>query len=220
MLVNLQELKFSDPRGFLVIEGVNGAGKGTLIDGIKKYFKDISLEAVFTREPGSGELGKSVRSILLGAGEELNPLTELFLFSADRAEHVSKTIRPALDRNCPVISDRYFYSTNAFQGYGRGLNLDLLSELNQIATQGVLPDLVILLDIAPEIGLNRNKFGQKAQDNFEKPDFEFHNRIRTGFLEQARNRTEQFLVIDANDTAENVFAQAKQAIDLWLKSIS
>lgn len=220
MLVNLADLKFENPAGFLVIDGVNGAGKGTLINAIKEYLESKKTKALFTREPGgSGDFGKSIRNILLSSDEAIDPLAEAFLFVADRAQHVSKVIKPALAGKMPVISDRYYYSTVAFQGYGRERDLNLLKSLNETAIQGIRPDLVILLDLDPQIGLSRNISGQKEQDNFEKPDLDFHNRIRQGFLEQAQNNPEKFLLINAEQNAAGVFNEAKKAIDLWLKAL-
>ena len=218
MLLDSQSLRSNTPSGFLVIDGVNGAGKSTLILKIKEYLIKQGKEVVTTREPGATTLGKQLRSLLLeNEQEKICHKAETFLFAADRAEHVQKTIKPALAAGKIVISDRYYYSTVAFQGYGRGLDIKELQIINQLAIEEVLPDLVILLDLQPEEGLKRtikrSSTGDTSKDSFENEDLSFHSRIREGFLEIARNAKEPFFVINARQTEEEVFQQARSLID-------
>ena len=215
MIVDIEKLSFSKPRGFIVFDGVNGAGKSTLINSVIQYLKENKVEFLSTREPGGSKLGKDLRKIILECEEKHDPLAEVFLFAADRSEHVKKTILPALKQNKVVISDRYYYSTVAFQGYGRGLNTDLMYKINQIAIDGIFLDLVIILDLSPEEVLKRAKLRDgngDCKDCFEKEELDFHHRLRNGFLEIAKNYPEKFLVIDASLTKEEVAKIAITAI--------
>ena len=212
MRVDIRNLKIPKARGFIVIEGLNGAGKSTLQNSLKRYFEAIGRQAVLTREPGATELGRELRALLLeGKAGKISPRAELLLFAADRAEHVEKVIRPALAEGKVVISDRYFYSTSAFQGDGRGLDRSIIAALNELAIDSLLPDLVILLDIDPALGLSRNK--SRSGDSFEQEELAFHQRIRAGFLKLADERPEPFVVIDGTRSAEQVAAEAQKALD-------
>lgn len=208
--------KIRNPR-FIVLEGVNGAGKTTLQSRLAKYLRDRGENVICTREPGGTELGKGVRSLVLGSGRgNVVDRAELFLFAADRAQHVEEVIRPAIKSGKIVISDRYFYSTLAFQGHGRGINPDLIWNINKIAVDGLLPDLVLVLDLDPRTGLERNKkdAGSKdGPDSFEEEELSFHTRIRNGFLEVAKSRQESFIIIDANGSADSVWTSVKKICD-------
>jgi dTMP kinase len=202
---------------FITLEGVEGAGKTTLQNRLAGLIKDRGYEVVITREPGATEIGKAIRELLLDPrNSSLSPTAELMLFAADRAQHVTEIIKPALDRGAVVICDRYIHSTLAYQGYGRGLNIDLLHQLNQQATNGVTPDLVLLLDLDPKIGLSRASKrvdacnGQDSDPNsgwtrFEAQELEFHQRIRNGFLELANQPNSNFHVVDADQDADSLF---------------
>lgn len=215
MLINPEQVK--SPR-FIVLEGVNGAGKTTLQRRMAEYLESHGLKAVCTREPGGTEIGKGIRSLVLGSGKgKICDRGEMFLFAADRSQHVEEVIRPAIKAGQVVICDRYFYSTLAFQGYGRGISTDLIWDINKIAVDGVLPDLILVLDLDPQTGLNRNKKGSDGKDGpdaFEEEELAFHTRIRAGFLEIAKKRPEKFIVLDANGTPDDVWNAAKRAIDI------
>ena len=222
MLITPATSNFSNPKGFLVLEGVNGAGKSTLLRSIEALAKDRGHPPIVTREPGATPLGSVLRSLVLEekAGKPC-PTAEIFLFAADRAEHVAKVIEPAIKSKKVVLSDRYFYSTYAFQGYGRGLNLKELEAVTDIAIRGVHPDLVILLDLDPAAGLARTKSRQKESgtDAFEKEELAFHTRLREGFLTIAKNSLTPFLVVDATLSPDEVFAFVKPVIEKWLAAL-
>lgn len=208
-------------QGFLVIEGVNGAGKTTLQSKIAEFATSQGRSVVTTREPGGTALGSKIRELSCGArvGVPICPLSEALLFSVDRAQHVHELIRPALKNRKLVVSDRYHYSTLAFQGYGRGFDLKTLENLCHLAIQDMLPDLVILLDLDPALGLRRNleTAGKgAAADSFEREDLTFHERLRKGFLNLAESCPEPFLVIDAAQSADAVWETAKPAIAAWV----
>jgi dTMP kinase len=220
VIIDPSTFRFDRPRGFLALEGVNGAGKSTLQTLIANFLKALNRTVVTTREPGATELGKHLRKILLEDSHgQLGPLTEVFLFAADRAQHVSQIIKPSLESGSVVITDRYFYSTMAFQGYGRGLSVPLLEQINHTAIDGLFPDLTFLLDLEPAEGLKRTKGRNQGDDSFEKENLAFHQRLRSGFMEIAKTCKQPFVVLNAAKSADDVFAQAKPALELWLKSL-
>lgn len=223
MIVEAEEVVFSKPKGFIVLEGPNGAGKSTVAQVLKKQAEDAGKKVRLTFEPGNTPIGKSIRQIVLGqnsAETKLTSLTELLLFSADRNLHVEQLIKPALESEQLVICDRYFYSTLAFQGYGRGIDLKQIEQMSELATTGLKPDVVILLDLPAEIGLQRTRTrNSEAADSFEAEEIAFHNRLRNGFLEIASNRPEPFVVLDASQDQQLVCQQAQQIMTKLLGSL-
>jgi len=141
---------------FIVLEGVEGSGKSTQSQLLSQKLSSEGISNLLVREPGGTDTGEKIRALIL-EGYELNPLTELFLFSAARSELIQNEIIPALDSNTVVVCDRYIYSSIAYQGYAKGLNLDTVGEVNSIATSRISPDLVFLLDINPEVSFERKK---------------------------------------------------------------
>ncbi len=178
---------------FITFEGGEGCGKSTQARALARRLLEMGIPAILTHEPGGTPLGNDLRRWLKGEGE-IDPLTELLLFNASRAHLVSQVIRPALDGGSIVICDRFYHSTIAYQGYGRGLDLDLIETLNDIATQGLRPDLIVLLDIAAEEGLKR----KKLRDRFEREEIAFHQRVRQGYLEMAKKDPGRWLVVDGS----------------------
>ncbi len=189
---------------FVTFEGPEGGGKSTLIRGLAEALRSEGLDVLVTREPGAGEIGKSIREILLH-GEQLDPKAELFLFLADRAQHVAAVIRPSLDKGVCVLCDRHADSTIVYQGYGRGLDLDLLRAWNQFATGGLTPDVTFLLDLDPSLGLGRIA----SKDRLDSEPVEFHNMVRAGFLAEAKLAPERWIVLDAGMPPEDVLQQAR-----------
>ena len=213
MIIDPKDFSFTAPGRFIVIDGVNGAGKTTLGERLRGDLTERGLTCITTREPGATQLGRNIREIVLTADYSVSSVSELLLFAADRAQHVAQVIEPALNEDTVVISDRYTYSSLAFQGYGRGMNLETIRTLNEIATGGLAPDLVILLDLDPLVGLQRaDARNDTSSDNFEKEALDFHTRLREGFLEIARESNEPFLIIDAAQSAELVFAEARAVV--------
>ena len=185
------------PGIFITFEGPEGAGKSTQARRLVASLEAAGHAVLSTREPGGTPLGDRVRQIvLLEPDLEIAPVAEFLLYSASRAQIVRDVIRPALDDNKVVIVDRYSDSTLAYQGYGRGLNLDFLREVTWEATGGLRPHITVLLDLDPEIGLRRAA-QTGALDRLESADLGFHRRVRTGFLELAHLEPERFLIVDA-----------------------
>jgi dTMP kinase len=193
---------------FVTLEGPEGAGKSTVLRALASRVEAIGLEVVVTREPGSGRIGAHIRELLL-MGEPMEARTELFLFLADRTEHLSRVVRPALARGAMVLCDRYADSTIVYQGYGRGLDRDHLVELNAFATDGHRPDLTLLLDLDPVVGLAR----LAERDRLDREPIAFHRRVREGFLAEAARDEDRWRVIDAERPLDEVVERAWHALE-------
>lgn len=204
---------------FLTLEGVEGSGKSTLQNALAERLEAAGLVVLRTREPGGCALGAQVRPLLLNAGQTLTDRAELFLFLADRAQHVADTVRPALEAGSWVLCDRYADSTIAYQGYGRGMDVAELQHLNDFATGGLWPDLTLLLDLPPEMGLARAMRRNAAtglsvaEGRFEAETLAFHQRIRQGFLDRARLYPDRFRVLDAALPPDRLIALALAALE-------
>ena len=200
---------------FVAFEGVEGAGKGTQIRLAKEWLESEGVDVLVTREPGGTEVGERLRDLLLSNDTgHIEPRTEALLFAASRSQHVASVIRPALSEGKVVICDRYVDSSLAYQGWGRGLGeLDVLT-LNVWATQGLFPDLVILLHLEPEAGLLRSP---EEPDRIEMESGDFHAKVADAYLKIAEEHPERFVVIDASDTPENVHKQVVEVLRRVLK---
>ena len=206
---------------FVTFEGGDGTGKTTQIRALESYLSSRGRACLVTREPGGTELGAMLRRVLLEAGDALIvPSSELFLYLADRAQHVSEVIRPALAAGKIVLCDRFTDSTLAYQGYGRGLDLALLRQFNSLADAGTRPDMTLLLDCPIAVGLGRtaNRQAQSdsdaaKEDRFEREQLEFHEKVRAGFLDLARQEPERFRVIDGLQPAVQVSLAIGKIID-------
>ena len=180
---------------FVTLEGGEGAGKTTLQRALAGKLRDAGWQVVETREPGGTELGKRLRRELL-EGDRIDPLAELFLYAADRAQHVAALIHPALVEQKVVLCDRFSDSTTAYQGFGRQLDRALIEELNSVAQQGIRPDLTLWLDLPVKQGLAR--IGDRgAQDRLELEDLRFHERVRDGFRWLAQAEPDRIIRVDA-----------------------
>jgi dTMP kinase len=188
----------------ITLEGIEGSGKTTQIMYMAQYFRDNDLDCVITKEPGGTGIGEKIRAILLNPGNHaMNFLTELLLYAADRAQHINETIIPLLAAEKIVICDRFHDSTTVYQGFARGLDMDLVGQLNQLVMGDLLPDVTFLLDLPPEIGLKRawrqidNGSRDKAETRFENEKLQFHEKVRNGYLTLARQEPGRFVVVDA-----------------------
>jgi dTMP kinase len=205
---------------FITFEGGDGSGKTTQLKALESHLRARGKSCLSTREPGGTSLGDLIRQVLLEVGKQpITSPTELFLYLADRAQHIHEVIIPALERGKIVLCDRHTDSTLAYQGYGRGIDLGLLRSLNDIASQGIKPDLTLLFDCPAEIGLSRTAQRQsqtasgRNEDRFEREKIEFHERVRAGFLELARAEPHRFRIIDAARSSEEVGQEIKNIID-------
>ncbi|MDY0274702.1 MAG: dTMP kinase [Desulfomicrobium sp.] len=198
---------------FITFEGMEGCGKSTQVNKLVEHFIRLGHDVLQTLEPGGSKLGQDLRRILLDPkNSDLASTSELFLYLADRAQHLATTIRPALENGRLIICDRFADSTIVYQGYGRGLDIKVLHQFNEVAVQGHWPDLTILLDVDPRVGLgralNRNKRQQVAdtQGRFEAEHLAFHTRVRDGYLSWATLNRKRFAVIDGSQDPDTVFS--------------
>ncbi len=209
----------------ITFEGIDGAGKSTQVVKLKRHLQEIGREVLTLREPGGTEVAENIRELLLQSKHEIVPVAELLLFAASRAELVQKVILPALEQGIVVILDRFSDSTTAYQGYGRGLSLELLDEVNRIATFGLRPDLTFYLDITPEDALIR-KFSEKSiplafdsgeLDRMESSGLDFYDRVRDGYLALHDSQKERIMLIDALLSPASIHDLIVRRLDL-LKS--
>ena len=200
---------------FIVIEGIDGCGKTTQINELSKWLPKSGLikkgsKLITTREPGGSQLGKKLRSLILDNNEKIKPcsLAELLLYSADRAEHVSKIIAPALKNDDWVISDRFTDSTLAYQGYGRNINLEIIKNIESIVCQGQCPDLTFFLEISPEESIMRRK--NEIPDRIESEGIKFLEKVNKGFKLIAKEKNWE--VISATQNIQNISNQIKETL--------
>ena len=205
---------------FIVFEGIDGSGKTTQINQLSKWLISTDLipennKLVITREPGGTKLGKSIRSLLLDTsiGKSPDSITELLLYAADRSQHVNEIIRPTLDQGDWVISDRFCGSTLAYQGYGRKLDINVIKDLEAIATQGIAPDITFLLDIPIEESIRRRR--NRKDDRIEKEGREFLSNVSLGF--QALSEDSNWKKISAIDSKEKIISEIKSEIKKLIK---
>jgi len=179
---------------FITFEGIDGCGKSTQLRLLADKLTARGLPVISTREPGGTPLGKKLRAALLDVSEQVDPLTELLVFAADRAQHVRMHLRPALDQNQVVLSDRYADATVAYQGAGRGFDPKLISEIVELATGGLKPDLTLLFDLSvPESSVRtRRRVARKRTDRLDIEAAEFHTRVRDAYLEIAKREPDRF----------------------------
>lgn len=195
---------------FITFEGADGCGKTTQIELLNKYLQEKGMKTLLTREPGSKGLGVKLREILLNYDGEVSPTAESFLFLADRAQHIDCIIKPAVRQGTIVLCDRHTDSTVAYQGYGRGLDIEQIHSLNKIATGGMKPDLTIVFDIDVETSMSR--VGNN-KDRMESAGIEFFNRVRNGYLEIAKIEPERVKIINSSDTIENIHKKVVELIE-------
>lgn len=195
----------SGTRGvFIAFEGGEGAGKSSRARALASRLRAAGHDVMLTHEPGDSRIGPQVRAILLDVAHAgLDPRAEALLYAADRAEHVSTVIQPALDRGAVVVTDRYIDSSIAYQGIARGLGAQTIAELSRFATGGLRPDLTIVLDVSPALGRSRL---QGTADRLESEADEFHARVRSAYLELAAADPQRYLVVDATLPTEHVDA--------------
>jgi dTMP kinase len=195
---------------FITFEGIDGCGKSTQLRLLASELRVRGVQVITTREPGGTPLGQKLRAALLDVQEQVDPLTELLVFAADRAQHVRKHLMPALGANQIVLSDRYADATVAYQGAGRGFEPKLIQEIVELATGGLKPDLTLLFDlsVAESAVRTRRRLESKRTDRLDIEDAEFHTRVRNAYVDMAKAAPDRFRIIDArgsvNETHETV----------------
>ena len=211
---------------FITFEGIDGSGKSTQLRLLGNFLRANGCDALITREPGGTTLGLRLRAALLDAMEEVDPLTELLVFAADRAQHVRRMLRPALEAGRVVISDRYADATVAYQGAGRGFSTELITQIVQLATEGLKPDLTLLFDVSIEESTNRTTrrstsrgaSGKAPRDRLDIEHADFHTRVRYAYLQIALAEPERVKLIYTSGPVEHTHERVKEIIVPYLQS--
>ena len=200
---------------FITFEGIDGSGKSTQLRLLASYLRSRGCNVILTREPGGTPVGNRLRAALLDAHEEVDPLTELLVFAADRAQHVRRVLRPAIEHGQLIFSDRYADATAAYQGAGRGFSPELISEIIALATEGLKPDLTVLFDLTIEESNSRTRRrgdGKHKGDRLDSESADFHARVRKEYLRLAAAEPERIKVIQSTQAVEQTHELVKQLI--------
>ena len=204
---------------FISFEGIEGSGKTTNLDNAVRFLRDKGLDCVVTREPGGTRIGKKIRAILLDPSSKgIDPITELLLYTADRSQHINEVISPLLSAGKTVVCDRYYDATVVYQGYARGLNTALILQLHRLLFDNLKPDLTLLLDLPPEVGLSRawqqidEGDRNRVEIRFEEETLSFHEKVRDGYLEMARLEPERYRIIDASKEPDQVRKEIERTL--------
>jgi dTMP kinase len=206
---------------FITFEGIDGSGKSTQLRLLANFLKQAGCEVLLTREPGGTPVGNRLRAALLDAHEEVDPLTELLVFAADRAQHVRRVLRPALAAGQIIFSDRYADATRAYQGAGRGFSPELIAEIIQLATEGLKPDLTVLFDLSIEDSTARTQRrgnGTQRGDRLDAENDDFHRRVRDAYLHLANTEPERIKIVTTNQPLEATHERVKEIVVPFLKS--
>jgi dTMP kinase len=204
---------------FISLEGIEGSGKSTQARLLKEFLVANGIDVVQTAEPGGTRTGEQIRGILLEPGNHMDPMTELLLYYASRAQHIREVIAPALEAGRVVITDRFSDSTVAYQGYARGLDMEVIETLERIVTGQWRPSLTIVLDLDAEEGIRRNRKAGK-EDRFELEEMEFHRKVRNGFLKIAEQDRERVKVVDASGALEEVQNMVREIVQDHLVTVA
>ena len=209
---------------FITFEGIDGSGKSTQLRLLANFLRAQKCEVLTTREPGGTPVGLKLRAALLDAQEEVDPLTELLVFAADRAQHVRRVLRPAIAAGQVVLSDRYADATVAYQGAGRGFSSELISRIVALATEGLKPDLTLLFDLpVAESGArtrrrSEGKHKSETADRLDAENAEFHSRVRTAYLDLAAEQPERFRIVESGGSVDDTQNKVKQIVIPFLES--
>lgn len=203
---------------FITLEGPDGSGKSMQIGGLAEFIRSQGFEVITTREPGGTAIGDQIREVIMRMDNKaMNPRTEILLFCAARAQIVAEVIRPNLEKGVVVLSDRYADSTLAYQGYGHGIDLDILRRILSFVTGGLTPDLTMLLDVDVEKGLSRRHSGGGEWNRLDDYELAFHQRVRNGYLELAAAEPKRWKLIDAGTPPQQVQSALREAVLSILK---
>ncbi|HNP15341.1 MAG TPA: dTMP kinase [Terrimesophilobacter sp.] len=197
---------------FITFEGGDGSGKSTQLSLLVSWLEQLGRTVVTTREPGGTPLGDELREIVLHSRGHIAPKSEALIYAADRAHHIATKVRPAIERGDIVVQDRYLDSSVAYQGVGRDLGADEIRRVSMWATDGLLPDLTVLLDLEETLGRERLDTARTRFDRLEAEEQEFHSRVRAAYLALAEAEPERFLVLDATRAREDLAGQIRSRV--------
>lgn len=201
---------------FITVEGTDGCGKTTQINLMKEYIKQKGYNVVLTREPGGTNIGEKIRTIILDPQNvEMKASTELLLYTAARAQLVSEVIKPAVGRGEIVICDRFIDSTYVYQGFGRGIDIEVINDVNRAALGGIMPDITFFFDISPEIALQR-RVNASGADRIEKEKMDFHRRVYSGYKKLASMYPDRIKSINSNRSIEEIAEDVRKWLDKLL----
>lgn len=209
---------------FITFEGIEGCGKSTQVRLLSKALEETGINCIVTREPGGTSIGSKIRDILLNPDHKgMSTEAELLLYAADRAQHVREVIKPSIDNGKVVVCDRFSDATLAYQGFGRGLDMATIRDLNLIASLGIRPDLTLLLDCPVEMGIGRAlarnaKNSHIRDDRFEREALAFHQKVREGYLSIAKSEPDRIKVIDACQDVETMQSEIWEVVNEMLKN--
>lgn len=198
---------------FITLEGGEGSGKSLAIKGLKKHFEAQGIEVLITREPGGLEVAEKIRNIVVE--EEMDPITEAYLFAASRNELVKNVIQPALEKKMVVICDRFVDSSFVYQGHVKGIGIDKVVDINKYAMNGYLPDITLYFDVDPAIGLERIASNNREVNKFDKQDLSFHHKVREGYRLIQKKYKHRIKQIDASQSKEAVLSQCVKEVDWY-----
>ncbi|HPX19884.1 MAG: dTMP kinase [Acholeplasmataceae bacterium] len=201
---------------FITIEGNDGSGKTTIINGIKKMLNEKGIDYIQTREPGGSEIAEKIRQIILDKNnDKMDARTEALLYAASRRQHIVEVVLPALKAGKLVLCDRFVDSSLAYQGYARGIGIDEVYKMNQFATEGLLPDLTIYLTVTPQVGIKR-KSAQKELDRLERENLGFHEKVYQGYQKVVEMFPDRIVAIDGERDAQAVIADTVVVVEAFL----
>jgi dTMP kinase len=203
---------------FITFEGNDGSGKSSALQTVKQELLELGYDVIYTREPGGSPIAEKIREVILDKENlGMDPKTEALLYAASRREHIVKTILPALEAGKVILCDRFLDSSLAYQGYSRDLGLENVLEMNQFATEGLYPDLTILVCTRPEIGMSRIKKDERDMDRLELEKMTFHNKVYDGYIALSEKFKDRIVVINGEQTKEQVLSDVKNVLYPFIK---
>lgn len=203
---------------FITFEGNDGSGKSSALQAVKQELTDLGYDVLYTREPGGSPIAEKIRELILDkANLGMDDKTEALLYAASRREHITKTIIPALNEGKIILCDRFLDSSLAYQGYARELGVDNVLNMNQFATEGLFPDLTILVCVHPEIGMSRIKKDERDMDRLEIEKMTFHTKVYEGYLKVAEQYNHRIVAINGEQTKEEVLQAVKDVLYPFIK---
>lgn len=205
---------------FIVFEGGEGSGKSTMIDKIYEWLKECNYDCIKTREPGGISIAEQIRQVILNKeNTKMDARTEALLYTAARRQHLVEKVIPALESGQVVLCDRFIDSSLAYQGFARGIGIDEIYEINKFAIEDCMPDMSILFDISPEIGMERiNKNSQREVNRLDLENLDFHNKVREGYDTVYKNNKDRMIKINAEESIDEVFENVKNIISKLLNN--